>query len=50
MVFPLRPMVVSLRDYDDAENADPLPVNGYPVVCVTVRIYKKNVCIEQKNT
>lgn len=37
VVFPLRPLVVSLRDYDNAAKADLNPVNGYPVICITVR-------------
>ncbi|KAK3099400.1 hypothetical protein FSP39_003828 [Pinctada imbricata] len=35
VVFPLRPRVVSLRDFDDIGRADTNPINGYPVVCVT---------------
>ncbi|KAK6168396.1 hypothetical protein SNE40_020939 [Patella caerulea] len=35
VTFPSRPMVVSLRDYDTAENAAERPYQGYPVVCLT---------------
>ncbi|XP_062590289.1 extracellular matrix protein 3-like [Saccostrea cucullata] len=35
VVFPLRPLAVSLRDYDRASTADVHPVNGYPVICIT---------------
>ena len=37
VTFPTQPMVLSLRDYDRAEDASPNPVQGYPLVCVTVR-------------
>lgn len=36
VVFPLKPLVVSLRDYDQAATAESNPINGYPVICVTV--------------
>ena len=36
VVFPLRPLVVSLQDYDAGARADLSPINGYPVICVTV--------------
>ncbi|KFM78096.1 FRAS1-related extracellular matrix protein 2, partial [Stegodyphus mimosarum] len=35
VTFPTRPMIVSLRDYDDAGKASKEPVSGYPVVCIT---------------
>ncbi|BFZ14656.1 hypothetical protein BsWGS_17695 [Bradybaena similaris] len=35
VTFPDRPMVISLRDYDNAESAEEQPVQGYPLVCVT---------------
>ncbi|XP_013413797.1 FRAS1-related extracellular matrix protein 2-like [Lingula anatina] len=35
VTFPSPPMVVSLRNYDDAKNAPPNPVQGYPVICIT---------------
>ena len=39
VVFPVPPKVVSLRDYDNvAGSAQKLPVQGYPVVCVSVSI------------
>lgn len=37
VTFPTRPMVVSLREYDDAAQANEEPISGYPVVCITVR-------------
>lgn len=37
VTFPLPPMVVSLRDYDDVIGAESQIIMGYPVVCVTVR-------------
>ena len=37
VTFPDRPMVLSLRDYDNPEQADDNPVQGYPLICVTVR-------------
>ena len=36
VTFPSRPIVLSLRDYDDADQASEHPIQGYPVVCVTV--------------
>lgn len=36
VTFPSKPVVVSLRDYDDIEGAKPNPVQGYPLICVTV--------------
>lgn len=36
VVFPLKPLVVSLRDYDQAATTENNPINGYPVICVTV--------------
>ncbi|XP_076321017.1 FRAS1-related extracellular matrix protein 2-like [Tachypleus tridentatus] len=35
VTFPFEPMVVSLKDYDDAASASSSPIPGYPVVCVT---------------
>nr|KAG5696530.1 hypothetical protein BaRGS_021066 [Batillaria attramentaria] len=35
VTFPSKPMVVSLRDYDRAEEAEQNPVQGYPLVCIT---------------
>ncbi|KAL3878630.1 hypothetical protein ACJMK2_030964 [Sinanodonta woodiana] len=35
VIFPVKPIVVSLRDYDDVANADKEPVQGYPLVCIT---------------
>lgn len=37
VTFPSVPIVVSLLHYDEIDkNKDPLPVAGYPVICVTV--------------
>ena len=36
VTFPTKPIVLSLRDYDRAEDADQNPVQGYPLVCITV--------------
>ena len=36
VTFPLIPTVVSLRDYDDVNKAPTEPIQGYPLVCVTV--------------
>lgn len=36
VTFPSPPMVVSLRDYDDAAAAPEHPIPGYPLVCITV--------------
>ena len=36
VVFPTKPIIVSLKDYDDVSSADNLVMNGYPVVCITV--------------
>ena len=36
VTFPTRPMVVSLREYDDAAQASKEAISGYPVVCITV--------------
>ena len=41
-VFPLRPEVVSLQDYDDVASAG-APDPGYPVVCISVSSYLKSV-------
>ena len=35
LVFPVDPIVVSLKDYDSAKGAG-TPINGYPLICVTV--------------
>ncbi|XP_071035799.1 FRAS1-related extracellular matrix protein 2 [Parasteatoda tepidariorum] len=35
VTFPKRPMIVSLREYDDAEKANKEPISGYPVICIT---------------
>ncbi|XP_012944319.2 FRAS1-related extracellular matrix protein 2, partial [Aplysia californica] len=36
VTFPAKPMVMSLRDYDQLDvTEDDLPVQGYPLVCVT---------------
>ncbi|XP_076446552.1 LOW QUALITY PROTEIN: extracellular matrix protein 3-like [Babylonia areolata] len=35
VTFPTQPAVVSLRDYDRAEDSSPNPVQGYPLVCIT---------------
>ena len=35
LVFPVDPVVVSLKDYDSAETAGQ-PINGYPLICITV--------------
>ena len=34
--FPLIPTVVSLRDYDDISKSPAKPIQGYPLICVTV--------------
>ena len=37
VIFPVPPIVVSLRDYDNvAGSAQKLPVQGYPLICVSV--------------
>ena len=37
VIFPVPPVVVSLRDYDNVGiAAQKLPVQGYPLVCVSV--------------
>ena len=36
VTFPLIPTVVSLRDYDDISKAKKEPIQGYPLICVTV--------------
>ena len=37
VIFPVPPIVVSLRDYDHVGNvAQKLPVQGYPLICVSV--------------
>ena len=38
VTFPTKPLVVSLRDYDRAEDSAQNPVQGYPLVCITVSI------------
>lgn len=38
VTFPLIPTVVSLRDYDDISKAKAEPIQGYPLICVTVSI------------
>ena len=38
VTFPTKPIVLSLRDYDRAEDADQNPVQGYPLVCITVSL------------
>ena len=38
VTFPLIPTVVSLRDYDDISKAKAKPIQGYPLICVTVSI------------
>ena len=41
VIFPVPPIVVSLRDYDDVGvSAQKLPTQGYPVVCVSVSMLK----------
>ena len=37
VTFPLKPRVASLRDYDDLKKARINPIQGYPLICVTVR-------------
>ncbi|XP_074649930.1 FRAS1-related extracellular matrix protein 2-like [Tubulanus polymorphus] len=34
VTFPLKPVIVSLMDYEEAAIAKP-PIHGYPVVCIT---------------
>ena len=36
VTFPLKPRVASLRDYDDLRTARKQPIQGYPLICVTV--------------
>ena len=36
VTFPLKPVVISLHDYDEVTNAKIHPINGYPLICVTV--------------
>ena len=36
VTFPLKPKVASLRDYDDLRKAGKNPIQGYPLICVTV--------------
>ena len=39
VTFPLNPLVVSLKDYDDAKAAQgKLPPQGYPLICISVSI------------
>ena len=38
VTFPLIPTVVSLKDYDDMSKAKAEPIQGYPLICVTVSI------------
>lgn len=38
LVFPVDPVVVSLKNYDNADTIVQ-PINGYPLVCITVSIY-----------
>lgn len=38
VTFPLIPTVVSLKDYDDISKADAKPIQGYPLICVTVSL------------
>ncbi|KAH6937301.1 hypothetical protein HPB50_026496 [Hyalomma asiaticum] len=38
VTFPSEPVVVSLRDYDDADAASPQPIHGYPLCCISVRV------------
>ena len=40
VTFPLIPTVVSLRDYDDVSKSPVEPIQGYPLICVTVSILK----------
>ena len=43
VVFPVPPIVVSLKDYDSvATSAQKLPVQGYPLVCVSVSHYSQS--------
>ncbi|KAH7953982.1 hypothetical protein HPB49_014729 [Dermacentor silvarum] len=35
VTFPSEPVVVSLRDYDDADEASPQPIHGYPLCCIS---------------
>lgn len=47
VAFPMRPMVMSLKDYDLVGDEElPAPIQGYPVVCVSVRILIINQLIE----
>ncbi len=36
VTFPLKPKVVSLQDYDNLRRARRSPIQGYPLICVTV--------------
>lgn len=36
VTFPLKPRVASLRDYDNLKTARKNPIQGYPLICVTV--------------
>ena len=43
VIFPVPPIVVSLKDYDSvATSAQKLPVQGYPLVCVSVSHYSQS--------
>ena len=43
VTFPLIPAVVSLKDYDDISKAKAEPLQGYPLICVTVSICCKYI-------
>ena len=38
VVFPRKPVVVSLKDYDHVSSTDRVVINGFPLICVTVSI------------
>lgn len=49
LVFPVDPIVVSLRDYDSAKSANE-PTNGYPLICVTVSYITYYAMCDNDNT
>lgn len=38
LVFPVDPIVISLKKYDSVGIPGENPMNGYPLVCITVRV------------
>jgi len=44
LIFPVDPVVVSLKDYDNVDTASTY-VNGYPLICVTVSLPMYNISL-----